>query len=88
VRMPPWFYGPFEIVAILARPWCVRDNDWSKVLGCPGYKVSRHEIDERGKRPRLWVRRKRANKLLDCSGCGKSRRHEVPSLRAVTLPFG
>lgn len=31
----------------------------------------RHEIDEQAKTLKLWVRRKRANKLLVCSGCGK-----------------
>jgi len=49
----------------------MRDNDWTRVLGWPGYKVYRHEIDEPGKRLKLWVRRKRANKLLVCSGWGK-----------------
>jgi transposase len=49
----------------------MRDNDWTRVLGWPGYKVYRHEIDEPGKRLKLWVRHKRANKLLVCSGCGK-----------------
>lgn len=49
----------------------MKENDWSKILGWPGYKVYRHEIDERAKTLKLWVRRKRANKLLVCSGCGK-----------------
>jgi transposase len=49
----------------------MRDNDWTRVLGWPGYRVYRHEIDEPGQRLKLWVRRKRANKLLVCSGCGK-----------------
>ena len=49
----------------------MRDDDWTRVLGWPGYKVYRHEIDEAGRRLKLWVRRKRANKLLVCSGCGK-----------------
>jgi transposase len=49
----------------------MRDNDWTRVLGWPGYKVYRHEIDEQAKRLKLWVRRKRANTLLVCSGCGK-----------------
>ena len=49
----------------------MRDNDWTRVLGWPGFKVYRHEIDEPGKRLKLWVRRKRANKSLVCSGCGK-----------------
>ncbi len=47
------------------------DNDWTRILGWPGYKVYRHELDERGKRLKLWARRKRANKQWVCSGCGK-----------------
>lgn len=49
----------------------MRDNDWSRVLGWPGYKVYRHEIDDRAKTLKLWVRRKRGNRQLVCSGCGK-----------------
>jgi transposase len=49
----------------------MRDNEWSKVLGWPGYRVYRHEIDERGKVLKLWVRRKRGNRKLACSGCGR-----------------
>lgn len=49
----------------------MRENDWTKVLGWPGYKVYRSEIDERAKRLKLWVRRKRGNKQLACSGCGR-----------------
>jgi transposase len=47
------------------------DTDWSKVLGWPGYRVYQHEIDEVGKRPKLWVRRKSGNGKLVCSGCGR-----------------
>jgi transposase len=49
----------------------MREADWSKVLGWPGYRVYRHEIDEPGKRLKLWVRRKRGNRKLICSGCGQ-----------------
>src|ERR1035438_2276075 len=49
----------------------VRDNDWTKILGCPGYCVYRHEIDEPNKTLKLWVRRKRGNRKLVCSGCGR-----------------
>jgi transposase len=48
------------------------ENDWTRVLGWPGYKVYRAEIDERAKRLKLWVRRKRGNKQLVCSGCGQT----------------
>jgi hypothetical protein len=45
----------------------MRESDWSKVLGWPGYRVYRHEIDEPGKRLKLWVRWKRGNRKLICS---------------------
>ncbi len=47
------------------------DKDWTRILGWPGYKVYRHELDERGKRLNLWARRKRSDRQLVCSGCGK-----------------
>ncbi len=47
------------------------DSEWTKILGWPGYRVYRSEIDEVGQRLRLWVRRKRGNRKLVCSGCGK-----------------
>jgi len=49
----------------------VRENDWTKLLGWPGYRVYRHEIDEHGKTLKLWVRRKGGNRKLVCSGCGR-----------------
>jgi len=49
----------------------VRRNDWTKILGWPGYAVYRQEIDEEGKTLKLWVRRKRGNRRLICSGCGR-----------------
>jgi transposase len=42
-----------------------------KVLGWPGYPVYRHEIEEQAKTLKLWVRRKRGNRKLICSGCGR-----------------
>ena len=49
----------------------MRRNDWTKVLGWPGYAVYRDEIDEKAKTIKLWVRRKRGNRRLICSGCGR-----------------
>jgi transposase len=49
----------------------LRQNDWSKILGWPGYAVYQHEIDEKAKTLKLWVRRKRGNRRLICSGCGR-----------------
>ena len=49
----------------------MRQNEWTKVLGWPGYRVYQHEIDEKGKALKLWVRRKLRNRKLVCSGCGR-----------------
>ena len=49
----------------------MRRDDWSKILGWPGYTVYRHEIDEKARTLKLWVRRKRGNRRLICSGCGR-----------------
>jgi transposase len=49
----------------------LRRNDWTKILGWPGYTVFQQEIDEKAKTLKLWVRRKRGNRRLICSGCGR-----------------
>src|SRR5580693_3351921 len=49
----------------------MRDNEFTRILDWPGYRVFRHEIDETAKTLRLWVRRKRGNRKLICSGCGR-----------------
>ncbi len=49
----------------------MRENDWTKLLGLPGYRVYQYEIDEPAKRLKLWVRRKAGNRRLICSGCGR-----------------
>ena len=65
----------------------MRDTDFTKILGWPGYRVYQHEIDEAAKRLRLWVRRKRRPRPLICSGCGGRVRevHDV-SEREVLPP--
>jgi transposase len=57
----------------------MRGSDWTKVLGWLGYRVYRHEIEETGKKLKLWVRRKRGHRKLVCSGCGRrvSELHDV-----------
>ena len=50
----------------------MRENDWTRVLGWPGYKVYRYEIDEHAQRLKLWVRRRRGHRQLVCSGCGRA----------------
>ena len=47
------------------------DNEFTRILQWPGYRVYRHEIDERNRILELWVRRKRGNRKLECSGCGR-----------------
>ena len=47
------------------------ESEWTKILGWPGYRVYRSEINEAAKTLRLWVRRKRGNRKLVCSGCGQ-----------------
>src|ERR1035438_2224268 len=55
------------------------ENDWTKVLGFPGYRVYKQEIDEEHKHLKLWIRRKRGNRSLICAGCGRRvhQMHEV-----------
>ena len=50
----------------------MRENDWTRVLGWPGYKVYRYEIDEHAQTLKLWVRRRRGHRQLVCSGCGRA----------------
>ncbi|MBM3784768.1 MAG: hypothetical protein FJW30_10435, partial [Acidobacteria bacterium] len=47
----------------------MREHEFTKILGWPGYQVWKHEIDEEKRSLRLWVRRKRGNRVLICAGC-------------------
>jgi transposase len=47
------------------------DNEFTRILQWPGYRVYRHAIDEKNKVLDLWVRSKRGNRKLECSGCGR-----------------
>jgi len=64
------------------------DNDWTKVLGFPGYRVYKHEIDEVKKHVTLWIRRKRGNQILRCPVCGRrvQKIHEVIERKVRDLP--
>ena len=68
----------------------MRDNEFTKILGWPGYRVYRHEIDEAAKTLSLWVRRKRGNRKLICSGCGRkfSDTHDCREREVRDLPWG
>ena len=64
------------------------ENDWTKVLGFPGYRVYKQEIDEPHKRLTLWIRRKRGNRGMNCGGCGRRvhKIHEVYEREIRDLP--
>jgi transposase len=47
------------------------DNEFTRILQWPSYRVYRQKIDEKNKILELWVRRKRGNRKLECSGCGR-----------------
>jgi transposase len=47
------------------------DNEFTRILQWPGYRVYRQKIDEHKQILELWVRRKRGNRKLECSGCGR-----------------
>jgi len=46
------------------------EREYTTILDWPGYRVYRHEINEKTRTLKLWVRRKRGNKVLICSKCG------------------
>jgi transposase len=68
----------------------LRDSDWTRILGWPGYRVYQHEVDEKAKTLKLWVRRKRGNQKMVCSGCGRrcTAIHEVVVREVRDLPWG
>lgn len=65
------------------------EREFTKILDWPGYRVYRHEIDEGTRTLRLWVRRKRGNRVLICSGCGgkASKIEEVRQREVRDLPW-
>jgi transposase len=66
----------------------LRDNELTKLLGWPGYRVYRHEIHEQAKTLKLWIRRKRGHRRLICSGCGRKleNAHDVRQREVRDLP--
>lgn len=65
------------------------EREFTKILDWPGYRVYRHEIDEKMRTLKLWVRRKRGNKVLICSGCGGrcSKIEEIRQREVRDLPW-
>jgi transposase len=68
----------------------MRGNDFTKILRWPGFRVYQYEIDEKAKTLRLWVRRKRGNRKLICSGCGRkfTDAHDSREREVRDLPWG
>src|ERR1022692_5143941 len=66
----------------------VMENDWTKVLGFPGYRVYQQEIDEEHQQLKLWIRRKRGHRSMPCAGCGRRghKMHEVYEREIRDLP--
>src|ERR1039458_2096678 len=64
------------------------ENDWTKGLGFPGYRVYQQEIDEEHQQLKLWIRRKRGNRSMTCAGCGRRghKMHEVYEREIRDLP--
>jgi hypothetical protein len=52
-------------------PALTTDNEFTRILQWPGYRVYQQRIDEKHKLLELWVRRKRGNRKLECSDCGQ-----------------
>jgi len=65
------------------------EREFTKILDWPGYRVDRHEIDEKTRTLKLWVRRKRGNRVMPCSGCGGrcSKIEEVRQREVRDLPW-
>lgn len=43
----------------------------TRLLGWPGYRVYRYELDEASRRLKLWVRKKPIHRGFECSSCGR-----------------
>ena len=65
------------------------NNEFTKILQWPGYRIYRHEINESAGTLKLWVRRKRGNRKLECSGCGRKYKdcHDVSEREVRDLPW-
>lgn len=74
----------FALFIVMALLWIAG----AALLGWPDYRVYQQEINEEAKALKLWMRRKRGNRKLVCSGCGRrvSEIHEVYEREARDLP--
>ena len=46
-------------------------RDLTRLLGWPGYRVYRYEVDEAAGTLKVWVRKKPLHRGFACSGCGR-----------------
>jgi transposase len=46
-------------------------RDLTRLLGWPGYRVYRYEVEEAAKTLKIWVRKKPVHRGFECSGCGR-----------------
>jgi transposase len=67
----------------------MREQDWTKILGWPGYRVYQQAIHEKAKTLKLWVRRKSGHQKLVCCGCGQrvQRVHDIYEREVRDLPW-
>jgi transposase len=65
------------------------ESEWTKILGWPRYRIDLRVINEESKRLRLWARRKRGNRKLECSGCDRRIKGiaEIYEREARNLPW-
>jgi transposase len=65
------------------------DREFTRILDWPGYQVYQHDIDEKAKTLKLWIRRKRGNRKIECSGCGQkfSEIYDVNQRAVRDLPW-
>jgi len=67
----------------------LKDSEWTRLLGWPGYLIYQQEINEEAKTLKLWVSRKPGTKKRICSGRGKhvGTIHEVVEREIRDLPW-
>jgi hypothetical protein len=61
-------------------------RDLTRLLGWPGYRVYRYEVDEAAKTLKIWVRKKPVHRGFECSGCGRRVHAVVGTWERVRIP--
>lgn len=73
-----------------SKLWGMKEQEFTRILQWPSYRVYRHEINEEEKTLRLWIRRKRGGGKLVCGRCGRKvdKPHDVSEREVRDLPWG